>query len=186
MVNCTRLDITVDVRLMNDTASCISSIATERQSIPGVSRLGMPLLMSSYGLGDTFYVGSPKSAKRLRIYDKWKESGGDERYKNVVRYELQLRVPHSQRYISVAGNRENYERQILATVEDHCKRVHCYMPSIPSDAVPAVLRIAEVERTVDQRLSWLTKQVAPTVRRLCVMGYRQETLKALGLLDDGS
>lgn len=181
--NCTRLDITLDITLTKDIASCVQSIAMERSECIGVKRLGAPLLITSYGSGDTFYVGSPASAKRLRIYDKHRESGYDEQYENTIRYELQLRSPHSDTFFRQYGSYPNGQRAILSTIQNHCKRVRVYMPDIPCDTSPVPLRINEVEKTVDRQLEWLRSQVAPTVRRLCSAGYRERVLLALGLTE---
>jgi DNA relaxase NicK len=182
-MNCTRLDITCDIRLATYGRSFVSSIAMERSELSGVERLGRPLLMRSFGNGDTFYVGSPASAKRLRVYDKYAESGYDERYKNTVRYELQLRAPHSDVFFSTIGGDKDGKWTILATVKSHCERICCYMPCVDCSAMPVTLRVPEVERTVDKQLEWLRAQVSPTVRRLIAAGHKDKVLAALGLTD---
>lgn len=182
--SCTRLDITCDITLMGPTASFIQNLAAARADISGVERLGAPLLISSYGRGDTYYVGSPASAKRLRIYDKYLESGGEARYERTIRYELQLRKPHSDTFVLDIGGDADVERKILATVAYHCKRTNVYFPTIDCDTDPIPLRVDQVEKGVDRQLEWLRSQVAPTVRRLVATGHRDRVVAALGLTNE--
>lgn len=180
----TRLDITIDVTFANDTQYYVSRCATERPLNGVVRKSGKPLLITSYGDGDTFYVGAASSAKRLRIYDKYKESGGEEQYERTIRYELQLRSPHSERFFDFARHNPDCERTILSTVKDHCERVYTFFPNIDTsmDAVP--LRVPKVDKTVERQLEWLNIQVCPTVRRLIGAGHKERVLRALGLTDD--
>lgn len=46
--------------------------------------------VNGFGGGDTAYIGSAKSERLLRVYDKWRESGKDE-YQFAWRFEVQLR-----------------------------------------------------------------------------------------------
>ena len=46
------------------------------------------VVIGEFDTGETVYLGAPKSARRLRVYDKWFESGG---LIDAIRWELQER-----------------------------------------------------------------------------------------------
>lgn len=72
--------------------------------------------VKGFGHGDTAYIGSAKSDRLLRVYDKWRESG-DDAYKFAWRFELQLRNESADKALSdwrQAGASTEWCRDVLA------------------------------------------------------------------------
>lgn len=73
-------------------------------------------LRQGFGHGDTAYIGSSKSDRMLRVYDKGRESG-EERYRHAWRFEVQLRnEPATEcfRRWKEAGSGEGFLAQVVA------------------------------------------------------------------------
>jgi len=146
-------------------------------------------LIDGKGDGDTLYLGSRSSDLFTRIYDKEKEQVNDESYKGSLRYECEckerLALDAYTRCVARGYSATSCMEVLVGLLLR--RGVHALGAGHSSVVVtaPTQLPISSVENS----LTWLEKQVSPTVRRLVREGYEEEVLHALGLhhlIDDGS
>lgn len=133
------------------------------------------------GEGDTLYCGSRTSKLFTRIYDKEREQSDEDKFKTAIRYEVECKEELA-RYVyegctngaysaanCVAVCRGLFARRGINPLHSGGLLTDCYPPS--------GLAVSSVEIS----LSWLEKQVAPTIRRLRAAGYLADVYAALGL-----
>lgn len=123
-----------------------------------------------FGKGDTCYIGSRKSARFCRIYDKWRESDRQESWRYSWRFEVELKegegaahwpyhsgtVPDTNYWASVAVS--EFERRGLT------------LPTLLPRALAEEERVPKGETTNARRLRWLATQVAPSIGKLLRAG----------------
>jgi hypothetical protein len=118
------------------------------------------------GRGHTLYVGSPKSDKRLRVYNKSAESGETPDEGEYVRFELQLRDDYAERAFTAlrGGGLSGWYLHALkamidpftfATVRDSLNDVEEYR----QDTVA-------LEDWTQRRILWVERSVIPALKRL--------------------
>jgi DNA relaxase NicK len=118
------------------------------------------------GRGHTLYVGSPKSDKRLRVYNKSAESGEMPEDGEYARFELQLRDDYAERAFTAlrGGGLSGWYLHALksmidpftfATVRDSLNDVEEYR----QDAVA-------LEDWTQRRIIWVERSVIPALKRL--------------------
>jgi DNA relaxase NicK len=189
--NMSRCDVSLTVWGVYDQSAVIalhSEVADKhRKSLQ--SRPYKMRLIDGKGDGDTLYLGSRSSALFTRIYDKEREQLTDEGYKSSLRYECEckerLAFDTYQRCIATGYSSASCVAVLVGLLLG--RGIHALGVGGSSVVVtaPSQLPIS----TVENSLTWLEKQVSPTVRRLVREGYEEEVLHALGLerfIDDGS
>ena len=83
---CSRIDLAVDIKHGNlDIGKLWQMLESD---LVDTSKANWLYLRGAKGNGETLYIGSPKSEKRLRVYDKKAESGADHEW---TRVEMQYR-----------------------------------------------------------------------------------------------
>jgi len=118
------------------------------------------------GRGHTLYVGSPRSDKRLRIYNKSAESGEAPEVGEYVRFELQLRDDYAERaFTSLRGGglkgwylhalRSMIDSFTFAIVRDALNDVEEYQ----QDSVA-------LEDWTQRRIIWVERSVIPALKKL--------------------
>ena len=116
--------------------------------------------------GCTLYVGSPRSDKRLRIYNKSAESGEAPEVGEYVRFELQLRDDYAERaFTSLRGGglkgwylhalRSMIDSFTFAIVRDALNDVEEYQ----QDSVA-------LEDWTQRRIIWVERSVIPALKKL--------------------
>jgi len=137
------------------------------------------------GRGHTLYVGSPKSDKRLRVYNKSAESGEMPDTGEYVRFELQLRDDYAERaFNALRGGglkgwylhalRSMIDSFTFATVRDALNDVEEYQ----QDSVA-------LEDWTQRRIVWVERSVIPALKRL--FAVRPDYLDVfLGMLYDAT
>jgi hypothetical protein len=154
--------------------------STNNKTLPEGRRRRLVIIRGNDG-GDTFYLGSPSSDQRGRIYNKAVQSESPKyarcwRYEVVYRNDLATQLSRTVPY--PLETRAKWAEEMVYRWYDkrgvhNCgidHEIDVYLPlssPIPSD--------------VERKLNWLHKQVGPTVRYLIEAGYRDTILTSLGL-----
>jgi Putative phage replication protein RstA len=118
------------------------------------------------GRGHTLYVGSPKSDKRLRVYNKSAESGQSPTEGEYVRFELQLRDDYAERAFTAlrGGGLAGWYLHALKAMIDP------YTFSVVRDAINDVdeYHDDEIAREdwVQRRIVWVERSVIPALKKL--------------------
>lgn len=133
--------------------------------------------------GNTTYIGSRSSGAFARIYDKWRESEGEEDYKHAIRYEVEFKGPAAAE-VWAAAHRTTPDRHYLASlVSDWFSRRGIYLPRLVQGHLVAAPVIKPAATDTDRRLAWLRNQVRPSIEKLLTAGVRPATImQQLGLL----
>lgn len=195
MRNCSRIDLKTDVKFIvedyrlqqKENARFLRMLRdpNAKKSLKGrpIKADKVVLIKNGYG-GSSLIIGSPKSDYRGTIYNKWRESGKDEIYKNVQRYELRLRNEAAQKImLHLRGlSLDAVEPAVMAECLGWFREKCVDIPQITGAVLERVKHIVEkVVSTVEKSLSWLEKQVSSTVRKLVAHGYENQVVAALGL-----
>lgn len=145
--------------------------------------------------GETIYLGSPASDKRLRIYDKTIESQGE---RDCNRWEVEFRrkkadcVGHEliEKMQQSLDDCTHYMIQVVCGVvdfrirgkDDEKNRARC--PLVPwwldmlsrLKTSPVAIRIAKVKQTIQRGIDWIERSVAPTLA--AIKGVLKEDFEA--------
>lgn len=160
----TRVDLQVTVWYTNYSGDLARLIADRISELERGTRKVKATLINGLGDGDTLYLGATSSDRRLRMYDKYKESQGAKEYRNAWRYEVQYRDEYARKAMERAINNPPIEEAIARTVCAEYKQHDIVV--LPK--VEGVQRIKSVRRDTsdERRIEWLQKQVAPTIQDL--------------------
>jgi hypothetical protein len=118
------------------------------------------------GRGHTLYVGSPKSDKRLRIYNKSAESGEMPESGEYVRFELQLRDDYAERAFTAlrGGGLSGWYLHALKSMVDP------FTFSVVRDSINDVEEYHESAASRDdwaqRRILWVERSVIPALEKL--------------------
>jgi len=118
------------------------------------------------GRGHTLYVGSPKSDKRLRVYNKSAESGEMPESGEYVRFELQLRDDYAERAFTAlrGGGLAGWYLHTLRSMIDS------FTFSVVRDSINDVEEYrqdaATLEDWTQRRIVWVERSVIPALKRL--------------------
>lgn len=190
--NITRLDVQVTT-----TNGAVPSrrIAKHHAEARRVSRVrGRPASFKVfYGPGgaEAIHLGSRKSDRYLRIYDKGLESGKPE-YQDSVRYELELKREAALNCAAWLDSQENDQAQMVALVHRflsirgtrsgfyncRCKRLQDCFHSTLQDC-SFLSKSDRVAPEVAKILKWLHVCVRPSISRLEKAGLLREVRNAL-------
>ena len=148
----TRIDIAVDFHNTGLTWDELTTVS-ERGDIITKSKNITQFCGVAGTPGGTIYIGSPKSTKRMRIYDKAAEQGVD---KDWYRMELQLRKGHAMDAAGVIGRSTNRLADMLALVRGFAD---VQLPQIQEawQSAPLPLR---TPRKQSKTRRWLIQDVA--------------------------
>lgn len=181
--NVSRLDIAITVWGCDDIDGTIARHNQEAVAYRSTlhSRPFVVSHINGNGGGDTLYIGSRTSARYVRIYNKWKESGEDEQFREAIRYEVEYKDEAARAALDAIGaGRYRTMAPIqyaLGFLEGRGIRPYgC--DSLERASVGPVSRVTS---DTEKRLAWLRSQVAPTVRELLRLGLYDDTLDALGI-----
>lgn len=132
--------------------------------------------------GTTTYVGSRTSDIFIRIYDKDRESEGDEDYENAIRYEVEFKG-EAAKEVWAAAHRTTPSREYLASlVQNVCTPRGVHLPLLAPASLAQAPVIKPPKTDTERRLAWLRNQVAPSIDKLLTDGVHRDTILAeLGL-----
>lgn len=140
---------------------------------------GYSLVKNTKG-GQTLYVGSRKSEKFGRVYDKGVQEGSSPpgfKY----RFEVEYKKPSSETIRkSIQELRERERGAILNTVHGFFERAGV-VPVWRKNGDAIKLEAEAKVTTAQKKIIWLSSQVRPTVQKLILAGYKDEVVDALGL-----
>lgn len=177
--NCTRLDIQLTVQIARGQVprflDALEMVTRNHKPLNG----RQPEVRAIHGAtgNETVYVGKRSSEVFIRCYNKFLESG-EERYRDCVRLEVELKGSTSKRiwrYLAENSLGPGFLIGIL-----------CYFINrrgISTDWIDLntfVEQPPEPQRKrSDVTMAWLATQVAPSVRRMCAERSWQETFRSL-------
>jgi len=133
--------------------------------------------------GFSMYIGSKDSDQYLNLYNKEVESK-DERYKGAWRYELRLKNDYATYAAQALFLHHNTANQIiLHNVRDWLGKKGITAPWSCDDTDTCLYTATKGKTDKDTALWWLEKQVKPALDKARKLGYYEEAIKALGILE---
>lgn len=177
--NVTRVDVQTTATTEGEEIPVARLLHEDRKDAP--KRAGRPITgryIEGTDGGSTCYFGAPSSDKQARVYDKGVESEiappG-----HVWRWEVQLRREYARSGTLWLLNHRSEEDAVKGLVWEHFAGLG-FPP--PYDASSARIHCDDRETSDRARkLSYISRCVAPMVRKLMNTGDPQEVLAALGL-----
>lgn len=182
--NIARLDVQYTVWLDDDRPQLSASVADISRDARDMTHGGRWKIrvQEGYGDGNTAYIGTRGGSAYIRVYDKWRESGLDDDYKNAWRFEAELSGAVAASFWPDAGAPWPGPEYWAGVVCSVCagRGLHLRRPPlVGSLGNPPRYRPAT---TTESRLAWLRNQVAPSLEKLVAAGVSRETiLQSLGL-----
>ncbi len=131
--------------------------------------------------GKTLYVGSHKSDRFLRLYDKGMQSKLEAAgfvWRAEIQYQNKLALLRTTQLLQEG----NTEEGLIPIVTAELARVGI-VSLVPSATSSLKASSGRLRRETDMRLDWLNSQVKSTVQKLVAANRLFETLDALGLTD---
>lgn len=177
-----RIDVQVTVKFVkyrdNIAKDAYNAATSETQPVHSGRRPKAYIIIGSDG-GDTFYLGAPSSSQRSRIYNKERQSELPD-YRNCWRYEVMFRDELSRQwaneYRSALDTRAGY---CAATVAEWLTTRGICVPFDKYRELLILPRIRINKTDIERKLEWLEKQVKPTTKYLCEMGFRDILMELL-------
>jgi replication initiation factor len=181
-----RIDVQVSYRYTTTTNNVAQVVQTQvdrdNRTISTARQRNATLIADLRG-GSTCYVGQQVSEQYARIYNKDAESG-EERYKNVWRFEVQLKNRLATKVAEQFAQAQTPHDRFATTFVKHWLRHRGVTTPWKADAELFPLPSSVKERTPNEKkLEWLKDTVRPTIRSLLKYGLRDDILAALGLDD---
>lgn len=178
--NCSRLDVQSTVRLLFNSPNFAEMCESQALRFEEKHNQGRQVeLRRNSKTGKTLYVGSPKSDRRIRVYDKGKESKLAE-FQNCWRAEVQFNNRLAWTMLNRLKEWQCQGTFAQRTVFDSCDRSGLRWKSIL--ARPESLRMpARPVSRLEQKLTWLKAQVRPTVELLLQHYAQEDIMDALGI-----
>lgn len=178
--NVSRLDTCVTVTFPHE----VQNLARDGRDAPRrIFRPGLPpirkVLWEQVDGGQTLYLGSPKSARFGRLYDKTAESQGAWA-PNSWRWELQERRDKSRHTADALYGVDDLHSAIRTYVRDFYT-FHGVTPWFDADGVSLRSPTRRARTDWQQTEQWLLRGVAPTLRRWRDAGYGDAIDRALKL-----
>lgn len=178
------LQITVkrDVMSQSEGKRCYRAAERNNEGLPIGRRRKLWFISGSDG-GYTFYLGSPSSEQRGRIYNKEVQSEDIDfvrcwRYEVVYRNELSTRLA-----ATIATSDVERAKQCLSQVLTWLNQRGVSIPDVGNRHAEPLRAVRTRPTDVETKLRWLKEQVSPSVRYLLDLGMREVTLDVLGLTD---
>lgn len=174
--HCTRIDLAVDVKVVEEVSTYIGNHATEANQYRKTKRPGLSITkIDNNGQPSTLYIGNRISDVFARVYDKYLECGLDD-YRQTIRYELEIKGDPAQRTFISLGSAPNRAIAIASGVRQYLAR-RGIEPQF--SGVDGALCVQSVRPITDDasRIAWLSTGVRPAIAKL-LLTHRPETLLA--------
>jgi len=180
---CTRIDVQATVRLEG---SIPDQINRELGATLGerAGREGRPWQVrhvAGYGQGDSLLIGSRRSPRYFRIYDKEAESGHATEYLKCLRYELEAKNGIAERLFWELYDNRRRPELTLDYLSSALKDVGINSLESANAIDTGFWRVVPRETDAERQLLWMERAVAPVVRKLAAQGLTPDVLQALGL-----
>lgn len=182
-----RIDVQVTVKLepmdMKIARKGYADAKLANEALPSTRRRKLFIIIGSDG-GDTFYLGSPSSDQRGRIYNKEVQSE-DPLYSKCWRYEVVFRNNHATSISSLIHTTGSTKAQICANICAAWFKARGVQTEWleDEDALPLPL-VRTLPTDIERKMHWLSTQVRPTVELLCKLGFRDMIMAELGLSEN--
>jgi len=179
-VNVKRLDVQVTARAPR---AEWDEAAKQWERIEGDGKLrrraGWRSRITTKPTGATLYIGSPKSERRLRLYDKHAEDpvGYPE---GSWRYEVQARDGLARSLAAGLADRDRVDIASVATVHE-CFRARGVQPRFRASGGGVLGHTPRARSRWERQLEWLRVYVRPTVARLREGGHGSAVDRVLGM-----
>jgi hypothetical protein len=183
-VHISRIDLQItvqtDVMDLNQGKRCLRAARTYNKALPEHRRRKIDFWLGDAG-ADTVYIGSASSPIRARIYNKQAQSE-DIRYTRCWRYEIVLRNDTADRvYRTVVSEGDQATDYIFSAVIEYCRQRGVEIRGLEHIEPIPLVTVVSVPTDVERKLTWLEKQVKPTLKKLSEQGYGDQAARALGL-----
>jgi len=179
-----RIDLQVTVKFFtmpsNIARRAYQDADDKNRRLPAHRRRKLWIIMGSDG-GDTFYLGSPSSDQRARIYNKEVQSEVID-FVRTWRYELVLRNDFATSISrTISGTASDHQSIVLSTVVSwlQYRGVDCSLFAQGEREILPIVRTLPTD--IETKLKWLRTQVRPTIKLLIERGMEDEMVEALGL-----
>jgi len=150
------------------------------QRIPAGRRRKLYIILGSDG-GDTLYIGAPSSEQRGRMYNKEVQSQM-ERYRGCWRWEVVFKNDLASEFAAgLAQEPSNATRYVFASVANWYKERGVIIPGMHDMGAVVLPKQRAVSTDVERKLQWVERQVSPTIKYLCELGFRDRIVELLGL-----
>lgn len=181
--NVSRLDLCVDVWADNppDTQIALHNVDALDYRMTVGHRPFKVAIVNGFGDGDTLYLGSRASETFVRIYNKEKESDGDERYAGCTRYEVEFKDKAAGQALDRGRVRYGHSRSILGAVQSVLMGRGINIPGDIDSPGLDTWTSARIATSDERKLEWLRTQVQPSVKSLLTRHDVGVILTALGL-----
>lgn len=177
-----RIDIQVTVKTVEQEQDCAklayTAASANNDSLPVGRRRKLSLIVGSDG-GDTAYIGSPASEQRGRIYNKEVQSE-DPAYSRCWRYEAVYRNSAATTVSArLYSGGDKHTSLCLVLVASWFGKRGVDVNWFWSGVLMPMPLIKTRPSDIEAKLRWIETQVAPTIRQLCSLGYRDTLLVTL-------
>lgn len=150
--------------------------------IPSARRRKLYIIIGSDG-GDTLYLGAPSSEQRGRMYNKEVQSQV-ERYRGCWRWEVVFKNDLGTKFAAALASRpSNATGYVLGVVAKWYADRGVIIPGMHDMGAVVLPKQRAVSTDVERKLLWVERQVAPTVKYLLELGFRDTLLELLGLAE---
>ncbi len=184
LAHCTRLDARIDLLVKSPVqylGDCImrgyewytaNTKKNGRWKVPSYTRKGR---------GETVYIGSRESDYFIRLYNKSVESGWNHPDGDIWRIEIQWNNPIANE-VSHGIRRMGYtDRKLHGVVTQWCERAGVLSGNRYGYKSLVQFEAPRIDTDSERSLSWLSRSVRGTVKRLTADGQYDKVEKALGL-----
>jgi DNA relaxase NicK len=181
-VTATRIDLAVDVALFDakpEAALRYAQLIREEQAGQREGFKAKSCLITGSDGGSTLYLGNRSGRLFARLYDKGVQSG-KETPGLLWRYEVEYKQDAARAAYLGLLEAERQRDYIQSRVHRHF-RDRGVPPLFLAGEPAGPLERYKEETTPMEQLSWLERQVKPTVGRLRLAGYEEEVYNSLGL-----
>lgn len=168
----TRIDLRVDVKM----SQCVPDLASRYYKFMGGMNSNARMIQSM--LGETLYPQESREATYYgRLYDKSAEYG--EEIGNVWRFETEVKKDAARQLASIALECHDLEKFIEDTVFGIFKE-KWGLPTPKPGVKPKLNYVGFNAITNEQKLDWLRRNVAPTVKGLTKVGLGELVQEMFG------
>lgn len=181
---CARVDLAATILLGFDWPGMAGDLATAALAsgpAGGQRRRRQIRLESTFGRGDTLYLGSRKSRVFARVYDKHRES--KEKWPvGAWRYEIEAHNEAARYYLAQVRKVGNQNQACLGLVNDWFTRRGVSFPIETSNTADARVPAKETDSSDTAFLEWLRRQVNPAIQKRIDRLGKDAILEALPAL----
>lgn len=184
----TRVDLCVDIAMSVKTRGWLRGLRENENFTAVQEKANRKTTLIESDTGDTLYIGSRKSGRFGRIYDKSAAYGVDLGY--VYRFEIETKKQVAPAVFArlFPENEDSlyswdvFSDRVRGIIQTQFLQwgLHLNLHSKNVEKIKAELRVS----TVESQLEYLSRSVAPMVQRLVQNGHQMDMLKALGLASE--